>query len=315
MLKKLIFWLSCARVYSLPITVLNWLVIFVYSIKHGGNVILGLVSLIGISLVHMATNLLDDYFDYKDENYMASSQNCKCSYLKNNMATVKELKITIIVFLSISAVIGAFLFFTSGYYVALLAIIALIVAITYQKFSINGLGEVAILIAYGPLMYEGVFYVMTGQFSWQVCLLSFACAFITNTVLYVHMLMDFDGDFSANKKTLCLYLKTKDNALIALGIFYLLAFILIMILAIISKNYFYALTLFVIPQIFDLYVSMKKYNVDKTNMPKLYPWHYPLENWDNIKDTPDAPFYFRFFYSRNILTLFMLLICVSIIFG
>lgn len=315
MFQKFIFWLSCARVYSLPITILNWLVIFVYSIKHGGNIILGLVSLIGISFVHMATNLLDDYFDYKDENYMATSQNCKCSYLKNNQATVKELKYAIIIFLLISAFIGVFLFFASGYYVALLAIIALIIAITYQKFSINGLGEVAIFIAYGPLMYEGVYYVMTGKFSWLVCLLSFACAFITNTVLYVHMLMDFDGDLSANKKTLCVYLKTKEKALNALAIFYLLAFILMMLLAFISKNYLYCLTLLVIPQIYDLYISMKKYNKDKTNMPKIYPWHYPLENWEKIKDTPDAPFYFRFFYSRNILTLFMLLVCLSIIIG
>ena len=103
LMKKIIFWLNCARVYSLPITILNWLVIFIFSIKHGGNWILGLVALFGISLVHMATNLIDDYFDYKilsqNEEFFLSSQNCKCFYLKENLATTKELKINVITLL------------------------------------------------------------------------------------------------------------------------------------------------------------------------------------------------------------------------
>ena len=35
------------------------------------------------------------------------------------------------------------------------------------------------------------------------------------------------------------------------------------------------------------------------------------ENWEKIRTSPDAPFYFRFFYSRNILTWFLLLTCLA----
>ena len=70
MLKKLfqktIFWLKAARLYSAPITLLSWLVIFVFALKQGGNILAGIISLFGISLVHLATNLIDDYIDYKD---------------------------------------------------------------------------------------------------------------------------------------------------------------------------------------------------------------------------------------------------------
>lgn len=315
MLKKAIFWLNCARIYSLPITILNCAVIFIYSLKAGGKVFYGILAVIGTALVHLATNLLDDYFDYKDENYMASSQNCKCAYLKNNQATVKDLKYAIFIFLSLAAIIGIILFFVSGVYVALLAVLALVIAMTYQKFSVNGLGEISIFIAYGPLLYEGIYYVMTGKFSLAAAILSFACAFITNTVLYVHMLMDFDGDFAANKKTLCLKLKTKDNALKLLGGFYISGFALLILLAIISKNNFYLLTFAIFPMVFDLYFNMKKFNSDKTNLPKVRFWHAPLDNWTKLAQTPDAPFYFRFFYSRNILTWFMLLICIALIIG
>lgn len=317
-LNKISFWLDCARVYSLPITVLNWFVIFIYAVKAGGNFILGLLALVGISLVHMATNLIDDYFDYKllskDNNFLNSAQNCKCFYLKTGQATITDLKIAILVFLSIATVIGITLFFTSGYFVALLAIIGLLIAITYQQFSINGIGELAIFIAYGPLLYEGTYYVMTGKFSFEVLFLSIACVFFTITVLYAHMLMDFDGDECSHKKTLCRFLKTKDLALKFIIVLYALGFLNIVLFAFFTHKYLYLITFIIIPLIYDFYKALKLFNSDKTNVPQVRFWHYPLDNWSKIATTQDAPFYFRFFYARNIVTWFMLLCCLSIIF-
>lgn len=314
--KKVLFWLNCARAYSLPITVLNWLVIFVFALKDDGNLILGVLALLGICLVHLATNLLDDYFDYKilskDEKYINSAQNCKCKFLRDNLATLSETKIAIFVFLFLATLIGAILFFTSGVYVALLAFIGLCVAFSYQKFSISGFGEIAVAIAYGPLLYEGVYYVMTSSFSFEVLFLSLACAAVTNSILYVHMLMDYDGDESSHKTTLCRKFKSKYNALKFLPVFYITAFVLLLFLA--TDNLFMLLPLLTTPLMFDLYNSLKLYNDDKTNLPSVKFWHYPLDNWENVKNTKDAPFYFRFFYSRNIVTYFMLLLCLAFLF-
>ena len=129
-LEKIKFWLNCARVYSLPITVLNGIVVYIFALTHKGNPLLGLLAILGSGLVHMATNLIDDYFDYKilekDEKFINSAQNCKCLYLKTGKASIKDLKIAIITFLSLATVIGAILFFTSGPFVLFLAILGLI---------------------------------------------------------------------------------------------------------------------------------------------------------------------------------------------
>ncbi len=315
MLKKITFWLNCARLYTLPITILSWAVIFVYSIKHGGNVFFGFLALFGISLVHLATNLIDDYIDYpklnKEQEYINVAKNCKCAYLKNNSATIKDLRNVILIFLTFAAIIGLYLFFVSGHCVILLAIIGLIIALTYPLFSLNGLGEISVITAYGPLMFEGVYYVMCGDFSWEVCILSFACAFMTNTILYAHMLMDFDQDETSHKKTLCRALKTKENALNFILIFYVLSFTMCGYLAISSRNYLYLLPLLTIPQIIDLYHALKMYNNDKNSMPKIRFWHQPLK----LTNTEDAPFFFRFLYSRNIMVFYMVLISIAIIFG
>lgn len=313
--KNIIFWLKNARIYTLPITVLSWAVIFIYALKHGGNALYGIIALIGISLVHLATNLADDYFDYpelnKDEKFINAAKNCKCAYLKNNQATLKDLRNAILIFLSIAAITGIYLFFTSGPYVALLAVIGVIIALTYPLFSLNGLGEIAVITAYGPLLFEGVYYVMTGKFSWEVCLLSFACALITNTILYAHMLMDFDQDECSHKKTLCRALKTKSNALNFILVFYIVSFGIMGYLAVTTGNYLYFLSWLTIPMIIDLYHLLKLYNEDITSLPKIHFWHKPLD----LQNSIDAPFFFRFLYSRNIMVIFMFLTCIAIILG
>lgn len=314
---KIIFWLQCARLYTLPITVLSWIVIFIYSFKLNGNILFGILALIGMSLVHMATNLIDDYFDYKvlvkNKECQKQTKGFKCAYLKNNVATIEDLKKVIVIFILIAAAIGTFLFFAAGKYVAILAVIGLFIALSYPKLSQNGLGEIAVISAYGPLLFEGVYYVMCGRFSIDVLILSLACAFFTNTILYTHMLMDFDADKTSHKKTLCLLLKTKTNALNFLLVFYISGLLTISYLGLKTGNYAYLLSWLVLPMIIDLYKNLKIYNIDKTHLPKLQFWHYPLDNWEVVKTTTDAPFYFRFLYSRNISTIFMLLVCLAIL--
>ena len=243
----------------------------------------------------------------------SESASFKQPYLKNTLVTVKDLRKTIILFLACAALIGLFLFFMSGKDVIFLALIGLIIAISYPKLSQNGLGEIAVIIAYGPLLFEGVYYVMCKTFSIDVLILSFACALFTNTILYTHMLMDFDADKTSHKKTLCLLLKTKNNALNFILVFYITGFLTIGILGIKTNNYTYFLPWLTLPMIIELFNALKKYNQDKNDMPQLHFWHHPIDNWDKIKETSDAPFYFRFLYSRNISTLFMILACIGIL--
>ena len=134
-----------------------------------------------------------------------------------------------------------------------------------------------------------------------------------NTILYAHMLMDFDGDKCSHKKTLCLYLKNKANALNFILVFYGLSYILTGYFAIITKNFSLFLTYLTIPMVIELYTYLKTFNENKSHLPKIKFWHKPLENWEKISQSPNAPFYFRFFYARNILTIFLFIISIAIL--
>ena len=65
MKKDAISIMEYSRIFSLPMTIQSWLVIFTYSLIDSGNVLYGILALIGTCFAHLGTNLLDDYFDYK----------------------------------------------------------------------------------------------------------------------------------------------------------------------------------------------------------------------------------------------------------
>ena len=318
-LNKIKFWYNNSRPYSAPITLLCWLLIFVYSLKQGGNLILGILAYLGIALVHLATNLSDDYFDYirlmNNGEFTNNEKAIKCKYLRNGEATISDLRNVIIIMLLISAFIGMILFFLSGAWVLLFAILALPIAVFYSKFSSRGFGDLAVILTYGPLMYGGVYYVMTKSFSADVFIFSIASGIFVNTILYTHMLMDYDSDVESGKTTLCTRLKTKNNALKGLLCFYIIGYISIFIFALKTANFFYLLTFLTIPLVLDLYSALKMYNKNPTSIPKICPWHYPLDDWENKKNNENAPFFFRFMYARNISTYYMLLGCLAIILG
>lgn len=316
---KIKFWYSNARPYSAPITLLCWLLIFVYSLENGGSPVLGILAYAGIALVHLATNLSDDYFDYKrllkNGNFTNNEKTIKCKYLRNNEATITDLKNVIAIMLSTAAVIGLVLYLYSGFGVVFYALAALPIAVFYSKLSSRGLGDLAVILAYGPLMYGGVYYVMTQETSINVFILSIASGIFVNTILYTHMLMDYDSDVQSGKTTLCTRLKTKNNALWGLICFYIIGYISIGIFGIKTDNYYYFLTYLTIPMVFDLYNSVKMYNNNPKSIPTIYPWHYPLDDWENKKNLENAPFFFRFMYARNITTYYMLLACIAILLG
>ena len=316
-INKIKFWYNNARPYSAPITLLCWLLVYVYALKHGGNAIYGIVAYFGIALVHFATNLSDDYFDYTrlldNGDFTNNEKSIKCKYLRNGQATIEDLRKVLIILFSVAAIIGGILIFTSGWGVIIFALCTFPISLLYSKLSSRGLGDLAVILAYGPLMYGGVYYVMTGSVTSGVLLLSIPSGIFENTIIYAHMLMDYDSDAASGKTTLCTRLKTKNNALIGLLLFYILGYTLIGYFGIKTQNYWYFLTYLTIPLVIDLYKSLKLYNNNPTSIPKIYPWHHPLENWEDKLKSGSAPFFFRFLYTRNITTYYMLLACLAIV--
>ena len=252
---KIWFWLKNSRLFSLPMTLMSWIVIFSYS--SGGNVLNGFAALIGIACAHLATNLFDDYIDYK--NLTDKCQQAKCAYIKNGEATINDVLRVVIVYLSIALMTGLFLFLRCGLPVLWLAVTGGLIALCYSKFSQIGLSEAAVGIAFGPLLFEGVYYVMTGMFSFKVFVLSLAVVMFTIGLMYTHTVLDFEGDLCCGKKTLACRLHEKRKAIDGVYFVYGLGFLFTIICAFLMKNYYMFIVFLLVPLVKDLHDSLKNF--------------------------------------------------------
>ena len=316
MLNKILFWLNNSRLFSLPMTVMSWLVIFIYSLKQGGNILNGLLALVGIAFAHLATNLFDDYVDYKalskDKSFLESAVKSKCSYIKDGSATLKDVLKAVCVYCAIAFFIGVILTIRCGYPVVILALIGGAITLAYAKLSAFGFSELAVGTAFGPLLFEGVYYVMTGKFSFNVFMLSLAVVVFTIGLLYTHTLLDYDGDICAHKKTLCCRIGNKNTALNLLLWLYSFGYLLCIMLVWVEQSLWYLLPVLTAPFAIMLFVLMRLYNQDKNLVPEINWWYYPLDNWGKITEEGTQSFYLRLFQARNLMMWFSLLMIAAV---
>jgi len=310
-------WTECVRGYSIPLTIMSWAVVFVFALKHGGNLWLGLLAGLGIEAAHLATNLIDDYIDYqiicKDQNFENTMQKGKCRLICQNIISLEEIKIAIILLCAFATLIGVILFFLSGPHVLWLMAIGALAVLFYQKCSLVGCSELAVGIVYGPLMFEGTYYVMTGQFSFHVFALSLISVMFCEQFLYTHTLLDFDGDMVSHKKTLVCRIGDKTKALWILAGFFALAYAVLAPLWWRSSNNYYLGLLILLPYIFWLFKELKAFNKDKTIKPRINRLNFPLDNWAQIVKDGTESFFFRLLLSRNIMVYASVILILAII--
>ncbi len=289
MIKNICFWLKNSRLFSLPMTLLSWLIIFVYSLKLGGNVLNGVLALVGISFAHLATNLFDDYVDYK--NLPENSQKCKCAYIKDGSATISDVLKVVLIYLVIAAGMGFVLFLRCGFPVIFLAIIGGIITLIYAKLSQRGFSELAVGTAFGPLLFEGVYFVMTGYFSWTVFVMSVAVVIFTIGLMYVHTVLDFEGDMNVHKMTLACRLGDKNKAINGILILYGIAYVATILSGLMLKNYYIYVSFLLVPLVFKLYNSLKTYTCG-----------------GEVKE-----FYFRLLQARNLMVYYSIILVLCLL--
>ena len=117
MLKQLTLIFECSRIYSLPMTILSWLVVFTFGLYSSGNVINGILALIGVCFAHLGTNVLDDYLDYKHlikqvgfnkSEYLKNTQKTKCRYIISGMVEEKDILYLAFSYFLLAGIIGAY---------------------------------------------------------------------------------------------------------------------------------------------------------------------------------------------------------------
>ena len=323
MIRRLALILECSRSFSLPMTILSWLVVFVYAAIGSGNILYGLIALVGLSFAHLGTNVLDDYLDYlhlikqvnfNKKEYLKNTQKTKCRYLISGLMSVAEVKLLILIYFGIAGLIGLFFFIKCGKPVLYFGFTGAVIALLYSFMSRVRLSETVIGLAYGPALFGGVYYVMTNTISKEVFILSLPTMFMTIILLYIHTVMDFDFDLNENHQTVANMFDSQLDSLIVLKIFLILAYVSVLLPCIVDiADWQILLTFLTIPLAVDLYKSMVDYSLAPESVPAHKWYHFPMEGMKRFKRMNAEAFMIRMYQSRNLMIYFAIFIAIALV--
>ncbi|HEX9017866.1 MAG TPA: prenyltransferase [Anaerolineaceae bacterium] len=146
-----------------------------------------LLLVVGLVFAHATNNLLNDLTDYDRgvdrDNYFRTQYGPQA--LEQGLMTRRELLLYAAVTGLIALAAGAYLVAARGWLaVALLAAGAFFVLFYTWPLKYIGLGEVAVILVWGPLMIGGGYFVITGQWDWRVALAGLPYALGPTTVIF-----------------------------------------------------------------------------------------------------------------------------------
>ncbi len=322
MFNKTIRIMECSRIFSLPMTILSWLVIFVFSYLDSGNFLYGIVSLLGLCFAHLGANVLDDYFDYKSLikqvgfnkfEYLKNSQKTKCRYLVAGIIKPQDLLFLGIMYLLLALLTGIFLYFKCGTGVIYFALIGGIIALVYPFLSRICLSEILVALAYGPALFGGVYYVMIGGYEPEAFWISLPTMFMTVVLLYAHTVMDYNYDKYEGKRTIANSFSSMTKSLFILKVLYIAAYTSLIFLCILDIADWQVLMVFLtLPMAADLYHSLEHFAENPESVPEKKWYHFPMEYRDKLEKSGDACFMIRIYQARNLMIYFSLLFVISI---
>ena len=181
-------WLISTRAAVLLMTFISAALAGLFALRDG-QFNLGRWALLALGLVfaHATNNLVNDFTDYKrgvdKDNYFRTQYGPQP--IEQGLMTQREL-FAYIAFSGLVAVAAGIPLVVYGGTTALILMALGILFVLFYTWPLKyiGLGEVAVLLIWGPLMIGGGYFVITGAWDWNVTLASLAYALGPTTVLF-----------------------------------------------------------------------------------------------------------------------------------
>jgi 1,4-dihydroxy-2-naphthoate octaprenyltransferase len=320
---KLKIWWDSSRWVALPNSAMACLLggLLAYA-QNKFNLLYFSIALLGVMVVHLGTNLLDDYADLRAggaglrDAVRSDSpdpiRTVKAPYVLSGDIKMNQLLIAAFILFSLGIAACIFLTIRSGWPVAVIAAAGAIISFFYSmpplKFSYRGLGELVVSASLGPGICLGTYYAITGSFSWEPILIALPVGILVGLILFIHSVMDYRPDTAAGKRTLVSVLGSQARA-IALLPFILAAAYVIIILGIISGILPFAtlLVLLSLPMAVSFIQTSRKIRDGKYDAIRARWWMGPMEQMLEGHDW----FIIAWRQARNLLIFFTLLIFIA----
>lgn len=324
-MEKIGFWIKNARHVALPQSLLPGLLAIGMALQYDSfSWWLSLISLFGVACMHLAMNLMDDYFDFfegsaEKRERLASdgirARVAKYPYLISGEATPKDLLKAVGVFLLLAAVACMVIVIFRGMLPLYIALAGIVLGISYSgkplQLGYHGYGELVIGIMFGPLLMIGMQYAACGMLDARVILVSIAVGLLVTNILYTHSVLDRFADAQMGKLTLAGLLKHRGAMVAASAVFCFVPFLLL-ITGVVWKilPWPYLFPLVQLPVAVYLWNSLRSFVYGKNPELKIKPWMGPMGDFGKYCEAGIGWFMLRWLLARNLISFFALILLI-----
>lgn len=165
---------------------------------------------LGVVMAHSAADFIDDYVDFKKGNLGNKQRQFHDSPLIDGKVTPFQVLVAAGLCLAVSLAAGLYAWISVGMPVLYMMVAGAFIVLFYTappfRLNYRGLGELALFLAFGPMIVSGVQYVLSGVFTLESFLLSIPVGIFTMNVGIVSNTFDHDDDLQSGKRTLALRL-------------------------------------------------------------------------------------------------------------
>lgn len=211
-MNKVALWARASRAPFIQAAIIPVVVGFAASYYETGTFkwALFVVALVANGLVNLGANLMNDYYDELSGNDRANTNFTKFSggsrLIQDNVLSKGAYMRAGIMCYGLATILGIYLATASGPLLYVIGVIGLVFSYLYSaapvQLSYRGLGELTVMILFGPLSVIGAAYVNNPEITLYSLLISFPVSVLVGLILFINEFPDYDADRSVGKNTL-----------------------------------------------------------------------------------------------------------------
>lgn len=290
-------WWMLLRPHTLSAAFIPVTIGTVLALNEGSiHILLFLAMLIASILIQAATNMFNEYFDFKRGLDNENSVGIGGAIVRNGVKPQTVLNLAFS-FFGIAALLGVYICMTSTWWIAVIGLVCMATGYFYTggplPIAYTPFGELVAGLFMGMVIILIAYYIQTGTVSAISIIISIPIAFLVGNIMLSNNIRDLDGDKENGRKTLAILIGRK-NAIIFLASMFAASYAVILIMIALGHVSFW--TLLVLISTPKAYGAVKKFVGKKV----------PIEMMPAMKATAQTNIQFGFLLALGLFLSYMI---------
>ncbi|CAM4238549.1 1,4-dihydroxy-2-naphthoate polyprenyltransferase [Lederbergia lenta] len=230
-------WWQLTRPHTLTAAFVPVLLGTALAVKYTSvHLLLFLSMLIASLLIQAATNMFNEYFDYKRGLDNENSVGIGGAIVRNGVKSKTVLRLAF-TFFALALLLGVYISANSSWWIAVVGFISMATGYFYtggpKPIAYSPFGELTSGVFMGVVIIQISFFIQTGYISSESMLVSIPVSILIGTIMLANNIRDLDGDKKSGRKTLAILFGRK-NAILFLASLFTLSYLWIILLILVT---------------------------------------------------------------------------------